>query len=54
MRKHSRKMVVFSLTKPKSELPFATLQTSLKRFGNLRQHFEELGLRVEIVDFTTK
>ena len=45
------KVVVFSLTKPKSEVPFTILEVSLKRFKDLRTNFEELGLRVEVEDF---
>ena len=44
------KVVVFSLTMPKTEIPFATLRTSLPRFGAMRQGFEALGCRVEVVD----
>lgn len=50
-RKSMSKTVVFSLTKPKSELPFTTLKVSLKKFKQLRLNFEELGLRVEVEDF---
>jgi hypothetical protein len=50
MSKKSKKSVVFSLTMPKSEVTFATLATPLKAFGKLRQDFESLGLRVELVD----
>ena len=46
----SKKVVVFSLTMPKTEIPFATLSTTLKRFGKMRADFETLGLRVELVD----
>jgi hypothetical protein len=49
-KKQTRKVVVFSLTMPKTEVPFATLSTSLKRFGKMRQDFEQLGVRVEVVD----
>jgi hypothetical protein len=45
------KTVVFSLTKPKSEVPFTTLKVSLKKFKKLRANFEDLGLRVEVEDF---
>ena len=48
--KKSKKSVVFSLTMPKSEVTFATLATPLKAFGKLRQDFESLDLRVELVD----
>jgi hypothetical protein len=44
------KRIVFSLTMPKAENPFATLTTTLKRFGAMRQGFEGLGVRVEVVD----
>jgi hypothetical protein len=49
--KHMSKSVVFTLTKPKSEVSFTTLQVSLKKFKKLRANFEELGLRVEVKDF---
>lgn len=45
------KKVIFSLAMPKSEVQFATLETTLKKFAKLRQDFEGLGLRVEVVDF---
>ena len=45
------KTVVFSLTKPKSEVPFTTLKVSLNKFKKLRANFEDLGLRVEVEDF---
>ena len=47
----NRKTVVFSLQMPKTEIPFATLETTLKRFGKMRADFESLGLRVEVVNF---
>lgn len=47
----SKKTVVFSLTKPKSEVPFTVLEVTLKRFKKLRADFEDIGLRVEIEDF---
>lgn len=50
-KKQGSKVVIFTLTKPKSEIPFTTLRTSLKKFGALRRHFEELGLRVEVEGF---
>jgi len=46
-----KKIVVFSLTRPKSENPFTQLDTRLSAFGRLRADFEELGLRVEVIDF---
>jgi hypothetical protein len=51
MSKKNRKTVIFNLTMPKTEIPFIELATSLKRFGKLRQDFESLGLRVEVIDF---
>ena len=45
------KMVEFSLTKPESEIPFTTLSISLKKFKMLRSDFEDLSLRVEVLDF---
>ncbi len=45
------KIVIFTLTKPKSEVPFSTLQVPLKKFKKLRADFEDLGLRVEVEDF---
>ena len=44
------KVVVFSLTMPKTEIPFAVLPTTLKKFGRMRAGFEALGVRVEVVD----
>lgn len=46
-----QKRVIFTLTMPKTEIPFAQLSTPLKRFGKMRQDFETLGLRVEVIDF---
>ena len=50
-KRQAKKVVVFSLTKPKSEVPFARLTTRLKKFAKMRAHFEELGLRVEVEGF---
>jgi len=50
-KQKSSKVVIFALTMPKTEIPFTRLSTKLKRFSKLRQDFETLGLRVEIVDF---
>jgi len=50
-KKQGKKIVVFSLTKPKSEVPFATLTTRLKKFRAMRAHFEDIGLRVEVEGF---
>ena len=50
-KKQNSKTVIFNLTMPKTEIPFTRLSTPLKRFGKLREDFEALGLRVEIVDF---
>jgi hypothetical protein len=50
----SVKMVQFSLTKPKSEIPFTTLNIPLKRFKVERREFEDLSLRVEVLDFYKK
>ncbi len=50
-KKQAKKVVVFSLTKPKSEVPFATLTTRLKKFRAMRAHFEDIGLRVEVEGF---
>ena len=50
-KKKSKKTVVFTLTMPKTEIPFAQLSTSLKKFGKMRQAFESLALRVEVADF---
>ena len=46
----SKKVVVFSLTMPKTEIPFAELSTTLKKFGKMRADFEQLAVRVEVVD----
>jgi hypothetical protein len=51
MSKKNRKKVIFTLTMPKTEIPFAKLSTSLKRFGKMRADFESLSLRVEVIDF---
>jgi hypothetical protein len=50
-KKQSKKTVIFTLTMPKTEIPFAQLSTSLKRFGKMRADFESLALRVEVIDF---
>ncbi len=50
----SVKMVQFSLTKPKSEVPFTTLSIPLKKFKVLRSEFEALSLHVEVLDFYKK
>ena len=51
-KKNSKsKTVIFALTMPKTEIPFTRLATPLKKFSKLREDFEVLGLRVEIVDF---
>ena len=49
--KKQSKTVIFALTMPKTEIPFTRLATPLKKFSKLREDFETLGLRVEIVDF---
>jgi hypothetical protein len=48
------KMVEFSLTKPKNDMAFTTLRVPLKKFSKLRANFEELGLHVEVVDFSKR
>jgi hypothetical protein len=50
-KQKNSKVVIFALTMPKTEIPFTKLATPLKRFSKLREDFEVLGLRVEIVDF---
>ena len=50
-KKKNSKVVIFNLTMPKTEIPFTRLSTPLKKFSKLREDFEVLGLRVEIVDF---
>ncbi len=50
-KKQNRKKVIFTLTMPKTEIPFATLSTTLAKFGEMRKAFESLGLRVEVIDF---
>ena len=50
MSKKNQKSVVFALIMPKTEIPFAELSITLKKFGKLRQDFESLGLRVELID----
>lgn len=51
MSKKNRKIVIFTLAMPKTEIPFIELAISLKKFSQARSDFESLGLRVEIVDF---
>lgn len=51
MSKKNGKSIIFSLTMQKAEVPFAVLSTRLSRFGKMRQDFESLGLRVEVIDF---
>jgi hypothetical protein len=51
MSKSKNNHVVFSLSLPKAEIPFATLSTSLKKFAKMREHFETLGLQVGVVGF---
>ena len=52
MSKSSKnKKVIFALCMPETEIPFTRLSTKLKKFSKLRQDFETLDLRVEIVDF---
>jgi hypothetical protein len=50
-KKQSKKKVIFTVTMPKTEIPFAQLSTSLKKFGKMRADFESLALRVEVIDF---
>jgi len=50
-KKQNRKKVIFTVTMPKTEIPFAQLSTSLKKFGKMRADFESLALRVEVIDF---
>jgi hypothetical protein len=50
-KKQSKKTVVFTLTMPKTEIPFARLSTPLKKFGKMRQAFESIALDVQVVDF---
>jgi hypothetical protein len=51
-KKNSKsKTVIFTLTMPKTEIPFARLSTSLKKFGKMRQAFESIALDVQVVDF---
>jgi hypothetical protein len=50
-KKQNRKTVIFTLTMPKTEIPFAQLSTSLKKFSKMRQDFESLALDVQVVDF---
>jgi hypothetical protein len=50
-KKQNSKTVIFALTMPKTEIPFTKLSTPLKRFGKLREDFETIVLRVEIVVF---
>ena len=50
-KKKNSKTVIFALSMPETEIPFTRLSTKLKKFSKLRQDFETLDLRVEIVDF---
>ena len=50
-KKQNRKTIIFTLTMPKTEIPFTELSIQLKKFSKLREDFETLGLRVEIIDF---
>lgn len=49
--KNKKQHVIFTLTVKKSEVPFATLHTSMKKFAKMRECFESLGLDVGIVGF---
>lgn len=51
MSKSKYSNIVFSLSLPKAEVPFAELHTSLKKFAKIREHFEALGLQVGVVGF---
>ena len=53
MSKNKKQFVVFSLTVQESEVPFATLHTSMKTFAKMRECFENLGLNVGVVGFFT-
>ncbi len=48
---NKKQYVIFTLTVKKSEVPFATLHTSLKKFAKMRECFESLGLDVGIDGF---
>ena len=49
--KNKKQFIVFSLTVQESEVPFATLHTSVKKFADMRASFENLGLNVGVVGF---
>jgi hypothetical protein len=49
--KNKKQFIVFDLTVLDSEVPFATLQTSVKKFAAMRACFENLGLSVGVVGF---
>lgn len=51
MSKSKNSNIVFSLSLPKAEVPFAELHTSMKKFAKIREHFETLGLQVGVVGF---
>jgi hypothetical protein len=51
MSKNKKQYVIFSLSLPKAEVPFAELHTSMKKFAKIREHFEILGLQVGVVGF---
>jgi hypothetical protein len=44
------KSITFRLFKPEEDNHFAQLKISLKKFEGVRQHFEELGVYVQVVD----
>ena len=51
--KNKKQFIVFDLTVQESEVPFATLHTSMKKFAKMRECFENLGLNVGVVGFFT-
>ena len=50
-KSNKKQFIIFSLTVQESEVPFATLHTSMKTFAKMRECFETLGLNVGVVGF---
>ncbi len=49
--KNKKQFIVFDLTVAGSEVPFATLQTSVKKFAAMRACFEAFSINVGVVGF---
>jgi hypothetical protein len=46
------KSITFNLFKAEEEVPFTQLKIRLKKFEDMRSHFEELGVYVQVVDIS--